>query len=126
RRDQVRQQDDALEAAALRILKDKHPSLLLVYFGETEFANRGYGVASPEGQQAAQDVDARLGRLAQALDLSQSTLVVTSDHGHIDRGGYGGAEDAVLNVPLVAAGRAIVPGRYDPASQTELAPTIAP
>ena len=123
--DQARKQDDAVEADALRVLRENNPNLLLIYFGEAEFANHAYGAGSHEDRQARQDVDARLGRLLQVIDLSKSTLLFTSDHGHIDRGGHGGPEDAVLNVPFVAAGRAILSGHYEAATQADIAPTIA-
>ncbi len=121
----VRKQDDAIEADALKMLKEKNPSLLLVHFTAPDNAYHGYGVFSPQGKQAAQDVDARLGRLLQAIDLSQTTIFVTADHGHIDRGGHGGPEEVVMNVPFVAAGKAIKPGQYARAAQADIAPTAA-
>lgn len=39
------------------------------------------------------------------MDPARDTLVVTSDHGHIDRGGHGGTEPEVLRVPLFVIGR---------------------
>ncbi len=123
--DGVRKQDDAIEADALKMLKEKNPNLLLIHFTAPDNAYHGYGVFSPQGQRAAQDVDARLGRLLQAVDLNKTTIFVTADHGHIDRGGHGGPEEIVLNVPFVAGGRAIKPGKYDGAMQADIAPTAA-
>lgn len=123
--DGVRRQDDAIEADALKLLKEKNPNLLLIHFTAPDDAYHGFGVFSPEGQRAAQDVDARLGRLMQALDLNQATIFFTADHGHIDRGGHGGQEEVVLNVALVAAGKGIKPGKYERATQADIAPTAA-
>ncbi len=123
--DEVRKQDDAIEADALKILKEKNPNLLLIHFTAPDDAYHGFGVFSPEGQRAAQDVDARLGRLLQLIDLSKSTLFFTADHGHIDRGGHGGPEEVVLNVEFVAAGKGIKPGKYERATQADIAPTAA-
>ncbi len=123
--DAVRQQDDAIEADALKLLKANNPNLLLIHFTAPDNAYHGYGVFSPEGQRAAQDVDARLGRLLQVIDLNKTTIFFTADHGHIDRGGHGGPEEVVLNVEFVAAGKAIKPGKYGLAMQADIAPTTA-
>ncbi len=123
--DGVRKQDDAIEADALKMLKENRPNLLLIHFTAPDNAYHGYGVFSPQAQRAVQDVDARVGRLLQAVDLSKTTIFFTADHGHIDRGGHGGPEPVVMNVPFVAAGNAVKPGKYDLALQTDIAPTAA-
>ncbi|HEX7588346.1 MAG TPA: alkaline phosphatase family protein, partial [Anaerolineae bacterium] len=123
--DGVRKQDDAIETDALRILNENNPNLLLIHFTAPDNAFHGYGVFSPQAERAVQDVDARIGRLLQVVDLNKSTLFLTADHGHIDRGGHGGPEQVVLNVEFVAAGRAIKPGKYDQAMQADIAPTAA-
>ncbi len=123
--DEVRRQDDAIEANALKLITEKNPNLLLIHFSAIDDAYHGYGVFSPQGQRARDDVDARLGRLLQAIDLDKTAVLFTSDHGHIDRGGHAGPEDVVLNVAFVAAGRAIKTGRYDLAMQADIAPTTA-
>jgi hypothetical protein len=123
--DDVRRQDDAIEADALSILKDTNPNLLLIHFTAPDNAYHGYGVFSPEGQRARQDVDARLGRLLQAVNLDRTTVLFTSDHGHIDQGGHAGPEESVRNVEFVGGGKSIRPGKYAPAMQTDLAPTVS-
>ncbi len=123
--DGVRQQDDAIEADALKLLKENHPNLLLIHFTAPDNAYHGYGVFSPQAQRAEQDVNARVGRLTQAVDLSKTTIFFTADHGHIDRGGHGGPEPVVLNVEFVAAGKVIKPGKYGLAMQADVAPTAA-
>jgi hypothetical protein len=62
-----------------------------------------------------------------ALDNGETTFVIVSDHGHIQRrghGGHGGGELEVTVIPLVLAGKAIKPGG-DIAYQIDVAPTIA-
>ena len=123
--DDARKQDDAIEANALQLLTGTRPGLLLVQFAELNDAYHAFGVFSQEGRQALQDVDTRLGRLVQAVDLSRSTLIITADHGQIDPGGSGGPEDAVVEIPLVAVGKGVQPGKYTQAMQTDIAPTAA-
>ncbi|MBI3943857.1 MAG: alkaline phosphatase family protein [Chloroflexi bacterium] len=91
---------------AVRILKEERPALLYVHFQGTEEQGRSHGVGSAY-QEAAQRIDEGIGRIVNAMDLSKSVVIVTSDHGHIAPGGYGGWEDEVLTVPLVMAGKGV-------------------
>ena len=72
-----------------------------------------------------EEADRALRRLAAAIDLKRSTLIVTSDHGHTERGGHGGDEPSVTAVPLVMAGRGVRVAISGEARQIDVAPTIA-
>jgi hypothetical protein len=121
----ARAHDDVAETSALSLLHSSQPNLLVVQFSELERAGQQFGTPSPAYTDALQIIDIRLGRLLAAIDLHATTVLVTADHGLVERGGYGGSEDAVLQVPLVVAGQAVKPGKYDPGMQTDIAPTIA-
>ncbi|MBM3470514.1 MAG: hypothetical protein FJX73_06940 [Armatimonadetes bacterium] len=121
----VRRQDDQIEAAALRVLAEKKPDLLLVHLAEPDNAGHARGAASREYADAIATIGARIGRLVSALDLRNTTILVTGDHGMLDRGGHGGWESEVLTVPLLAAGAGVRPGRYAEATQADVAPTVA-
>lgn len=75
---------------------------------------------------AAAAVDRMLRRAFAGIDLARDTVIVTADHGHVAPGGHGGDEREVSNVPLVLAGRGIVPGAtaHD-ARLIDVAPTVA-
>ncbi|MDH7513859.1 MAG: alkaline phosphatase family protein [Clostridiales bacterium] len=97
---------------------------LLVHFLDTDNAGHDFGGASQEYQEYAN----RIGRLIERLHRElpeDATLVITADHGQIDRGGHGGWEDIVLRVPLLMLGKNIRPGNYGEARQTDVAPTVA-
>jgi len=67
-----------------------------------------------------------LRRALSAIDLARATVIVTADHGHVASGGHGGSEREVSNVPLVLAGRGIVPGATARDAQLiDVAPTVA-
>lgn len=100
------------------------PDLLLIHFPGVDNVSHGYGVGR-EAQETAAHVDGLITQLAAALDLSQDTLIVTADHGHVNRGGHGGWEPEVKTVPLVFVGRGIQPGAYPQARQADIAPTVA-
>lgn len=88
-------------------------------------AGHEWGGASPAYSRMAAQVDAAVRRLADRLDLTRTTLVVTSDHGHTDRGGHGGTESLVTRVPLVLAGATVRSGTRGRARQIDVAPTVA-
>jgi len=121
----ARAHDDVAEASALSLLHASQPNLLVVQFSELERAGQRFGALSPAYTDTLQIIDTRLGRLLDAIDLHATTVLVTADHGLVDRGGYGGSEDTVLRVPLVVAGAGVKPGKYDAAMQTDIAPTVA-
>jgi hypothetical protein len=115
------QLDDEIAATAL----GQHAEFQLVHFLAVDDAGHGYGGASPEYAAAVQAVDAHIDRLLENADLDTTAVFVTADHGHIARGGHGGSEPEVVNVPLVSLGAGIAAGSYEPATQADVAPTIA-
>lgn len=121
----VRQEDDQIEAMALKILKENKPNLLLVHFVEPDDAGHAQGTVGSSYQQAITTVDTRIAHLNAALDLSQAVFIVTADHGQIDQGGHGGGEPQAMTVPLVAVGKSIQTGQYNAVTQANIAPTLA-
>jgi hypothetical protein len=90
-----------------------------------DYAAHEFGALSPEYGRACFEADRTLGSLVAGLNLWTTTVVVTSDHGHRDRGGHGGDEDVVRGVPLVMVGRGIRARFHGGARQIDVAPTIA-
>ncbi len=101
-------------------------NLNLVYFGAIDDVGHAFGAASEEYAQAADRVDGLISDLVEVLDPSTTTLVITSDHGHIDTGGHGGWEPVVKEVPLILWGRGVQAGSDGgKVGQADIAPTIA-
>ena len=98
--------------------------LLLVHFVDTDEAGHDFGGASLQYQESASHIDTLVARLYANLP-EDATIMITADHGQIDRGGHGGGEDVVTNVPLLLSGKSIKPGNYGKAAQTDIAPTAA-
>jgi hypothetical protein len=118
--------DDQVAAATTELLTmTPKVNFMFVHFSETDNAAHAYGGASREFEKAAMDIDRRIVELLGRCDLSKTTVIVTSDHGHIDTGGHGGWEKIVLEIPVVMAGPGIKPGKYAAAGQADLAPTMA-
>ncbi len=66
-----------------------------------------YGGRSPEYAAAVTRADEELGRLLNRLDLGRDLVVVTSDHGHTDRGGHGAGGNQVQPVLTCFGGHGI-------------------
>ena len=128
--------DEATTVRAAAILAGQAPRVSLVYLGAVDFAGHatGTGVAYRAALRAA---DQRVGRLVAAVRSRPSgasgasgprenwTIVVVTDHGHLDEGGHGGREPEVTTAWAAAAGPGIRPG--DPpliTRQEEVAPLV--
>lgn len=122
--DDRRAGDDIILEQALTALEE-HPNLLWIHFSGSDWAGHNYGGASEEYQSMAGEIDARIARIAEAMDLQSSVLILNSDHGHTDSGGHGGWEEEVVVAPLVIVGEGIKPGSYGEVEQVDIAPTVA-
>ena len=87
-----------------------------------------YGGQSPEYLESALSADDCVEQVVEAFDDGDTTFIVSSDHGHIQRrggGGHGGLEPEVVNAPTVLFGRAVHPGKGWRGRQVDIAPTIS-
>jgi arylsulfatase A-like enzyme len=115
--------DEQTLQKAVEFLSDG-AGLLLVHFVDTDEAGHDFGGASLQYQESADHIDSLIARLY--ADLPENTvLMITADHGQIDRGGHGGWEGIVTHVPFLMCGKSVKPGDYGKAEQTDIAPTTA-
>lgn len=118
--------DEDVMRAALPWLANGEAQFVLIHLDQVDYAGHHEGGALSAGwDAAARRTDDMLGQMLAELDLSQDTIMVFSDHGHIDAGGHGGHDAVVLVEPLVAAGKGIRPGDYGEINMVDLAPTSA-
>ena len=122
--DDRRAADDIILEESLAALEE-NPNLLWIHFSGSDWSGHHYGGASEEYRQYAREIDARIAKIAAAMDLSSSVLIVNSDHGQIDTGGHGGWEEEVIVAPLVIVGEGITPGFYGEVEQARIAPTVS-
>jgi hypothetical protein len=116
--------DDIILREGLAVLQQE-PNLLWIHFSGSDWSGHHYGGASEEYREFAREIDARIARIVEAMDLDSSVLILHADHGHIDTGGHGGWEEEVIRTPLVIAGERIAPGSYPEVEQASIAPTVA-
>jgi hypothetical protein len=112
--------------AALPWLKSGDYQFVLIHIDQVDYAghNEG-GPQSPNWDASATRSDGLLKQIVATLDLKQDTVLVTSDHGQIDRGGHGGQDPIVLLEPFVLVGAGVKPGGYPDIQMVDHAPTVA-
>ena len=116
--------DEATTAVAAAILAAEAPRVSFVYLGAVDLA--GHATGSGAAYRAAlRAADQRVGRLVAAVRFRPSgpeenwTIVVVTDHGHLDEGGHGGREPEVATAWAAGAGPGIRPGAAPPITRQE-------
>ena len=99
--------------------------LTLIHVLYVDDAGHTAGADSSAYRAAVARVDHELGGLIERLDRSRDLLVVTSDHGHSDRGGHGGTAPEVAWVWTCWSGPSIAVGRAPPLPARAIAPTLS-
>jgi predicted AlkP superfamily pyrophosphatase or phosphodiesterase len=122
--------DEAVTARAARILAGEGPRLSFGYLGAADVVAHALG-AGAAYREAARAADQRAGRLLGALRARPGyaqegwTVLVVTDHGHLDQGGHGGREPEVVTAWAAAAGPGVTPGGPPPLTrQTQVAPFV--
>ncbi|MGP3956446.1 alkaline phosphatase family protein [Nonomuraea sp. 3N208] len=100
--------DKQVTEAAERHLAQDDPGAVFVYLGDADEVAHDVGPHGPEYAASLQTEDAYLGRLLDTIRARPSypderwTVVVTTDHGHVDEGGHGGTSDEERTVFVIA------------------------
>jgi predicted AlkP superfamily pyrophosphatase or phosphodiesterase len=101
------------ERAAAILAGIEAPRVSFVYLGAVDYAGHATGVGDAY-RTALRAADGRVGRLVAAVSARPCgeawTIVVVTDHGHLDEGGHGGREPEVATAWAAAAGPGIRPG----------------
>jgi hypothetical protein len=112
--------------AALPWLMNGTYQLVLIHLDQVDYAGHHEGgPIDPRWDAAATRADGLLREIALAMDLTQDTLLVISDHGQINQGGHGGQDAIVLKEPFVLVGKGVMPGKYPDVQMVDVAPTVA-
>lgn len=118
--------DEQVTETALPWLTNGQFQLVLIHLDQVDYAGHHEGgPMDPRWDEAANRTDKLLEQIATTMDLSQDTLLVISDHGHIDTGGHGGQDPIILIEPFVLVGKGVIPGDYGDVQMVDVAPTIA-
>lgn len=116
--------DDQVADAGTRFLADHDGtggSLGVAYLGAPDEMAHELGTGQTY-EWSVRQADARVGRMLSAVDRRRDThgeewtVIVVTDHGHVDAGGHGGDSDAERNAWIAARG----PGIVAPSAATAL------
>jgi predicted AlkP superfamily pyrophosphatase or phosphodiesterase len=122
--------DEAVTELVAAILAERAPRVSFVYLGAVDIVGHLAGAGNAY-RAAAGAADQRVGRLLAAVwsrpscEREDWTIVVVTDHGHLDEGGHGGREPEVTTAWAAGAGPGIRPGAPPPVTrQDEVAPLV--
>jgi hypothetical protein len=107
--------DAAAVRDAVRELAEEDYDVSFVYLGDADETAHQLGVG-PEYTAAVERADRRLGELVAAVRSRPAfgaeawTVVVVTDHGHVDEGGHGGDSDVERTAWIAAFGPGIEAG----------------
>jgi hypothetical protein len=100
--------------------------LVVLLFGAVDQAGHAHGADSDEYEEATRIADRAVARAMEHVELDKDTVIITADHGHTGRGGHGGAEPEVLEVPLILVGAGVKTAAViHDAHLVDIAPTAA-
>ncbi|MEG1587324.1 MAG: alkaline phosphatase [Bacteroidales bacterium] len=103
----------ACAEAAARYIRDKKPMLCGVIFAEPDETGHAKGWESPEYMEKVKEVDAGLAKVIAAIEdagiMDESVIILTSDHGGINKG-HGGKTMAEMERVLVLYGKNVKKG----------------
>lgn len=99
--------------AAVQYIKDKKPNLCGIIFDQPDGVGHNIGWRTPEYMAKILELDGALKQIMTALDeagiLKESVVIVTSDHGGIDKG-HGGMKMEEMQRPVVFYGKNVKKG----------------
>lgn len=123
--------DATIADDAESVLRDQNPDVLFVYFGNTDVVAHDKGAMSQAYLDAIAVQDGYTGRLLAAIKARPAyadenwTVIVTTDHGHLDDGGHGGGSTEERMVFVLAQGPGIPAGAKPTGTQqVDVAATV--
>jgi predicted AlkP superfamily pyrophosphatase or phosphodiesterase len=119
----------AATEAAVKEWSDRKPTLLFLHLDDVDHAGHTEGWGSKEYHKATAEVDALIGRVAEAVrgsaEAVSTLLIVTADHGGTGKR-HGNMTTNDIEIPWVAAGAGVRAGEIGmPVNTYDTAATIA-
>lgn len=106
--------DDFCADTAAAIIRNQKPVLTFIHLDQPDGVGHNIGHHTPEYFNELKKVDARIGKILQAVEqagiVDQTVVLVTADHGGKDKG-HGGKSLDEVQIPWVIYGEGIQQGR---------------
>lgn len=116
--------------SAVAIIKSKKPTLTFIHFDQPDGVGHNIGHRTKEYYEELKKVDARIGKIVEAVQQAgiagETVIIVSADHGGINKG-HGGKSLDEVNIPWVAYGKGIQKNQELKSTMIiyDTAPTIA-
>ena len=105
--------EEDLAAVSIQYIKEKKPRLAAIIYDEPDHVGHTAGHDTPEYYAKMKELDARVGLIVSAIRdadiLDKSVIILTSDHGGINKG-HGGRTMEEMETPLIFYGRGVRKG----------------
>ncbi|MFI1226333.1 MULTISPECIES: alkaline phosphatase family protein [unclassified Streptomyces] len=107
--------DAQIAAEAESVIRNQNPDVMFLYFGNTDQVGHDVGTGQPY-LTAITEQDAHVGKLWAAVKARPTysserwTVIITTDHGHVDEGGHGGSSWEERQTFILAQGPGIAAG----------------
>ncbi|WP_282695535.1 alkaline phosphatase family protein [Streptomyces sp. CC208A] len=107
--------DETITATSVSVLRDQNPDVAFVYLGNTDVVAHSSGTGQKYLDAIAVQ-DAQLGRMIAAVEARPTyaaerwTVIVCTDHGHVNTGGHGGSSIEERRTFVLATGPGIAAG----------------
>lgn len=106
--------EDETTDLAVRYIQDKRPKFLFVHLDHVDHAGHAYGHGSPKYYDSVAKADRLIEKIRQATVAAgiadKTVILISSDHGGVGKG-HGGETLAELEIPWIAYGAPVQPGR---------------
>ena len=118
--------DDVTAESAYRALLANEYDYYLIHFQDLDEMNHKYGALSSESRGSMEHIAKLTKDVLNVANLSCTTVIITSDHGHIDKGGHGGTEWIATHVPIMIFGKGVKKGmNVIKGEQVDVVPTVS-
>ena len=105
--------EEDLAAVSTQYIKENKPRLAAIIYDEPDHVGHTAGHDTPEYYAKMKELDARVGLIVSAIRdagiLDKSVIILTSDHGGINKG-HGGRTMEEMETPLIFYGRGVRKG----------------
>lgn len=121
--------EDLTLETVIKTIKEVRPVLTMVHFDEPDGVGHSIGHDTPEYYEELKNVDARIGEILAAIEeagiASRTLVVISSDHGGVDKG-HGGKALSEVESPWIMAGPGVTKGKEisEPTIIYDIAPTL--
>ena len=118
--------DSHIMSNAISHIRHQKPEFAIIHLPGLDKTSHMFGREGHEFKVHLQKLDDILKTFLNSSLVNGRYVIITSDHGHIRKGGHGGGEPVVTGVPFMLAGPEVINQniKFMQINQTDICPTI--